>query len=509
MYVLTNRQMREADNYTINELGVPSLELMERAGAALADEAQKMSPNGKILCVCGGGNNGGDGFVCARILQERGRETAVVLCADKMSSDCKVNYRRWWDMHGRCLVLNAPDKMQEINLQEISLIVDCLFGTGFRGALKDNFAFLTEWMNEAKKQGIKILSADIPSGVNGDNGLVENLAVQADKTLCIGEIKSGVLLADGIDYAGEVVKADIGIALLSDENYAELSNSENIAALLPQRKGNTHKGSNGKAAIVAGSIEYTGAAYLSASACLRAGAGYTALFLPKEILPYYILKAPEILLQGICDGDRFSFDEENMQPLLGYDSIAYGMGMGTSEAVAKGARYLLENYKGKLVLDADGLNSLAKYEKDNLKEIFKNKKCDVVVTPHVKEFSRLTQTDTAEILKNGLSAPCDFAKKHKVSVLLKNAVSILTDGEHISVNATGTAGQAKGGSGDVLSGAIAGLCAGGISAYDGARIAAYIIGRAAELATSEIGVYSLTATDLIAYMGRAFLEISS
>ncbi len=274
--------------------------------------------------------------------------------------------------------------------------------------------------------------------------------------------------------------------------------------LLPKRQRVSNKGTYGKAAIVAGSVEYTGAAYLAAAACLRSGAGYTALFTPKEILPFYILKAPEILLKSTNEGGRYAFNEEMMRCLLAYRAIAYGMGMGVSEEVFQGAKWLLENYGGKLILDADGLNSLALYGGE---APFQNKKCEVLLTPHGKEFSRLSGIEPENILADPVEQAKAFSKKHGVTVLLKNAYSVVTDGERTLVNEAGNSGQAKGGSGDVLSGVIAGLCASGASVFDGGIVAAYLTGTAAELAVRETGEYSLTPTDVIAHLGKAFLSV--
>ena len=269
-----------------------------------------------------------------------------------------------------------------------------------------------------------------------------------------------------------------------------------VAALLPKRKRNTNKGDYGKAAIVAGSEEYTGAAYLAAAACLRAGAGYTALFVPQNIFPYFVLKIPEVLLKKF----------KKMEELLAYDSIAYGMGMGVSRQVADGAVWLIENFSGRLILDADALNSLAKY--CSLSDVFARKKGNVLLTPHVKEFSRLCKKSVEEILSEGIEAAKEFASRHGVTVLLKNAISVIENGEKTYVNERGTAGQAKGGTGDVLSGVIAGLCASGRSAFDGACAGAYTVGLAAELAGAKISEYSLTATDLIAHLGASFLYVT-
>ena len=501
MYVLTNKQMRDADGYTIEKLGVPSLALMERAGIALADEAERLAPTGKILCVCGGGNNGGDGFVCARILKGRGRVVTTVCFAEKLSNDCAANKDKWTACGGEILTAFP-------NVDGYALVVDCLFGTGLRGGVDGENARTIAEINEWKKQGIKVLCADIPSGLCGDNGLAKGAVVCADVTLCIGEIKAGVLLADGLDFAGEIKRADIGISL-PEKEYAEQIDSETARELLPIRKRNSHKGSYGKAAIVAGSAEYTGAAYLSfsAAACLRAGAGYTTLFVPSEILPDYILKDPEILLKSTNDGGWYAFKEDNAREWLGYDAVAYGMGMGCSQETALGAAYLLGHYEGKLILDADGLNSLALYKKEEFSALFRDKKCDVLLTPHIKEFSRLSGQSVTEIVQDGLIAPCAFAAEYKVNVLLKSASSIITDGRRIALNTSGNSGLAKGGSGDVLSGVLAGLCAQGLSTFDGARLGAYLVGTAAEIAAQGVGEYSLTATDVIACLGKAFASL--
>ena len=498
--VLTNAQMREADEYTIRHKGVESELLMERAGRALADSAEKILQNGKVLCVCGGGNNGGDGFICARLLSGRGYEVDVVCIANRFSLDCSVAKEKYVNAGGRVFD-GFLDK-------EYSLVIDCLLGTGFHGSIEGDYAIAVQKINEYKINGAKVLSADIPSGVNGDNGRVETLAVCADATLCLGEYKAGVFLDDGIDYAGKAERADIGIEMPNNGTYATLIEKTDVAKLLPKRKRNTHKGSYGKTAIVGGSVEYTGAPYLSTLACLRAGAGYTTLFVPEKILPYYVLKAPEALLKALRGDDENVLSAENKEEILGYDSVAYGMGMGISKAVAGGVRYLLAKYEGTLVLDADALNSLAKYVKEGERcVLFANKKCDVVITPHLKEFSRLTGESVEEIKNKGVSAPVAFAEEHDITVLLKNAVSLIAKNEEVFLNASGCAGQAKGGSGDVLSGVIASLCAQGLSAKDGAVAGAYLVGKSAEMACKAQGEYSLTASDTIACLGKAFLSL--
>lgn len=494
--LLTVEQMKNADFYTIERLGVPSLTLMERAGKALSERVESTLPQfGKVVCVCGGGNNGGDGFVCARILKEKGISVSVVCLADKFSTDCAVVKRLYEQAGGKILKEFPP---------YADVVVDCLLGTGFVGELRPTIKAQIENINEYKRKGAYIVSADIPSGLNGNNGLKE-LCVSADETVAIGEEKLGLYLNDGIDVSGKITRVDIGIEL-PDENYFSLIEKEEIASLLPKRKRNTHKGSYGSCALLGGCIEYTGAPYLSALAALRSGAGYVSLCVPDGIAKEYFLKTPELLIKSVKGGDRVRFLEESFRSLLGFDSLAFGMGAGVSLDVYEGVKYLLHSYEGKLLLDADALNSIARYCED-IPALFKEKKCDVVITPHIKEFSRLTKKNVDEILSNGVSIAMEFATACKVTVLLKNAATIITDGKNVSLNIRGSAGQAKGGSGDALAGVLVSLLAQGLSVYDGAKAAAYLTGKAAELCEAELGEYSFTATDVIQSLPKAFLSL--
>ena len=494
--ILIVAQMREADRYTINDREVPSLTLMRRAGEALSREAEKIISQGEVLCVCGGGNNGGDGYVCAEILLESGREVTVVSVGESKSTDNAVCKQRFIDAGGR-VQTDFPDRTY-------SLVVDCILGTGFYGEPKQEYAEAIARVNAYKRAGAKILSADIPSGLNGDNGK-KSVCVEADVTLCIGEEKAGVYYGDGIDVAGEVRCADIGI-LLPEKNYAIRTEEEEVKKLLPKRKRNTHKGSYGRVAIIGGSAQYFGAGYLSAYGCLRAGAGYTYLYVPQSVLGYYVLKNPEMIVRAL-DGAGVRGMRKTLDEILQMQAVAYGMGMGVTKEVCEGAKYLLQEYTGKLLLDADALNALAKYEKGNLQPIFANKKCEVVLTPHVKEFSRLTGESVDEILEKGMLAPVEFAKRHEVTVLLKGAVTTITNGESIAVNAVGSAGQAKGGSGDALSGVIAGLMGQGLSAFDGAVAGAYLLGKSAKNLEKTISEYAMLATDVIDGLGAVFSEL--
>ena len=490
--ILTVEQMRKADAYTIQDKNIPAETLMERAGSALAGLVENTVTRGKVLCVCGGGNNGGDGFVCARLLLGKGYDVTVVCFANRKSELCEKT-KNAYETAGGKIVETFPETA-------FDLVVDCLLGTGTRGEIKAEYAQAIERINAYKACGAKVVSADIPSGLNGDNGRA-TVCVNADKTLCIGERKMGVYFGDGIDFSGELVDADIGIELPQDR-YVTLIEKQDVARILPRRKRNTHKGTYGKTAIVGGSARFVGAPYLATLGALRSGAGYTYLYAPKSTWKGYALHLPEAIVAPIkIDGKR------SLQAVLDKQAVAYGMGLGVSKRISDGAKYLLQNYTGKLLLDADAINALAIYEKDNVSRIFSEKKCEVVLTPHVKEFSRISGQTVEEILDKGAFSAVEFAKAHGVVVVLKNAVTTITDGEEISVNVAGSAGQAKGGSGDALSGVITALMGQGIAPLDSAKAGAYLLGVSATILEREQGQYSMLATDVINGLGRAFLSL--
>ncbi len=502
-YLLTNEQMKEADAFTVKELGVPYLELMERAGEALFKAAKELSKKGKILCVCGSGNNGGDGYVCGRKLLLGGRAVDGFSFGENPTEGCQIN-RAEFEINGGTMLGEMPDS-------GYSLVIDCLFGTGYKPREDEASAAVIKKINALKKRGAKVLSADIPSGVSGTNGIAQGVAVLADVTVCFGEIKTGAVLGDGLDYCGEIRRADIGICLPAfdkeGEGYAHLIEESEIAELLPRRKRNTHKGNYGVATVVAGSEKYTGAAYLASAAAARSGAGYTRLYTPQSVLPMFALKTPEVLLCPLNDGGRALFNEE-IYAQMPKGGLAIGMGLGVSEDAVEGVEYLIKNHEGVLVIDADAITSLAEYAQDRLEEIFKSKSCEVILTPHPLEFARLIGKTTSEVLENDVALAKEFAVKHGVPLLLKGAASIITDGQRTCVCVAGTAGQAKGGSGDVLSGVLAGLAAMKLSAYDAARAGAFLCGRAAEIGTREQGEYSLLASDIIGCLGKAFLSVT-
>lgn len=460
---LTNAEMRSADDYTINCLGISSEELMHRAGVAIADEVELLANQKnaeQVLVVCGTGNNGGDGYVCAHELLNRGINVKVYAFEGNLSVDCAREKSRYKGAY----------------LRDISgsIIVDCIFGTGLCREISGEYFDVIEKINSS---GAYVVSADIPSGLNGDNGLICGIAVKADKTVAVAEFKTGMFLNDGLDFCGKIVKRDIGITC-PEQSYAAVNYSGDIN-FFPKRRRNTHKGSYGTASIIAGSEKYVGAAVLATAAALKSGCGYVKLETYEKLKYKMAVKYPQVIYTDEVD--------------LNSDSIAVGMGCGADKNLYERIKYILGEYKGKLVLDADALNALSKFGKD----ILKDKKCNVLITPHIKEFSRLCGKPVSETAENSLTLARSFAAEYCVTVLLKSCSSVITDGIKTFINVRGTTALAKGGSGDILSGFICGSLARGLEIFDGAVCGAQTLGLAAEISSQDKTDYCATARDII------------
>lgn len=476
-FAFSNQQMRRADAAAI-AAGTPSLMLMERAGAALADavsSAMHARGVGDALFVCGGGNNGGDGFVAARILAERGEDVAVLCIAEKFSPDCaavRAKYR--------------GEVFARIPRRRYAVIVDCLFGTGLSRPIEGEDAELVRFICQS---GAYVIACDLPSGLL-EGGIASDPCVCADETVTMGQCKQALLMADGADVAGKVTVADIGIPA---EGGVEIWEDSDVCALFPKRRSNSHKGTYGTATILAGGA-YSGAAFLAAGACLKSGAGYTKLTVTEDLFPYAIGRLPAVILRPFkaIDGD-----------ILASDCIAVGMGSGVSERLYAYLAELLSAYTGTLILDADALNTIAAYGV----EVLKDKACRVIITPHPKEFSRLVKKSVREILANAVEESRAFARENKITVLLKNNHTVITDGERVAINPTGSPSLAKGGSGDVLSGLLAGTCARGVEPFKAGCAACYLLGRAGEIAAEIFGEYSPDATDITSFLADAILSV--
>lgn len=314
------------------------------------------------------------------------------------------------------------------------------------------------------------------------------------------------------------------------KNEIRILRSAEVKAMLPPRKAVSNKGTYGKAAILAGSMRYSGAAVLAAQGALCGGAGYVALCVPKRLKIALIGSLPEAILLDLCPGGEWKFRPKSLRNILQYNAIAAGMGMGNTKNTAKIIAFLLKNYEGKLLIDADGINALACfYGANGAAELFKAKKCAALITPHPLEFARLTGADNTTLSENDGERAIEEAKKYAaengVTVLLKGvsgAKTLIVSGENgenaektekaektenIALNATGNSGQAKGGSGDTLAGLIAAIAASGADLFSAACAGAYLAGKAAEIAVKQTSEYALTATKIAEYIGKAILDL--
>ncbi len=476
--ILTTEQMRGADRFTIENLGVDEEALVKRAGNAVVDEILSRFKGGRVLVCVGNGNNGKDGLVIADALGVK---------------------------HGFSVsVLKVSNGMFKLFDRKFDIIVDCIFGTGLNRIVDGKFKKAIKNIN---KNGAYVVSCDIPSGLNGDTGKVMGVAVKANLTVAIQEYKLGHFLNDGIDLCGEVVAKDIGISIWGDE-YVKRFNKESLSLLFRPRNRNTHKGSYGKCAVIGGSKNYSGSVILSSLAlsAFKMGVGYVNMLVPEGMMPLYVGKVPECILTPVKDIDgQMSLDCLALDKIMEYDAIAVGMGMGDGENTYSIVKYLLENYTGKLVIDADGLNSLSRFGS----EILNDTRAKVVLTPHVKEFERLAGIDRNKILDNPIEIATDYARHNGVVLLLKNAVSMITDGQNSFINTAGCSGLAKAGSGDVLSGIIAGLLARTEDNCCAETVAgaSYLFGLCGEKARDEQNDFSMTASDVISAIPKVINDI--
>lgn len=486
--VISVDNMRKSDKYTIDNI-TPSPELMQNAGKAVYNS---VSWHGKTAIVCGSGNNAGDGYVLALEMAENGFECEIILIKDKFSHDGEYYFSKCRERHIPYRLYDA-----EVNFDTYDIIVDCIFGTGFKGKAEGIEREVIEKINKSKAYTV---SVDINSGLNGDSG-ISDLCVEADLTVSIGTLKSGHILNMAKDKIGKLVNMDIGISLV-DKPY-KLLEKEDVRKILKQRCNYSHKGTYGYISLIGGSIEYSGAIKLAniASSAVRGGAGVVRLCVPRTIvngvMPYML----ESTLFPLSDKDgSVAFDKNELDTLIKSSKvIAIGMGLGQRGENEKILDYLLNNYEGILIIDADGLNSLAKMDYD-----LKKAKCKIVLTPHLKELERLSKKSIDEINENPIKFAMTYAKSNNIVLLLKGTATIITDGENTYLTSTGCSGMATGGSGDVLSGILAGLCVSNdASLIENVAIGAYINGLAGEIARDELCDISMSAGDTSRSVGKA------
>jgi NAD(P)H-hydrate epimerase len=509
MRILNAAQMREADRYTIEEIGIPSLVLMENAGrqvVAAIEASFEAALQGRVAVLCGRGNNGGDGFVVARTLLQRGIDTAVFVigAVADVRGDARINL----DILGRLgvTVVEINDEQSwELHFSEVSqcsLIIDAIFGTGLRSPLSGMLETVVADVNAAD---IPIVAIDLPSGISADTAHLIGDCIDASMTVTLAVPKLPLILPPGEAYAGDVVIADIGIPYEViqgvDGPHIELLTTEQVREHVQPRTADSHKGDFGRVTIVAGSRGKTGAAQLAAMGALRSGAGLVTVATPESCLPIVAAIAPDFMTEPLPEVDGATAANAVPRLLeLRHDVIACGPGLGRAAGVAEFVRTLLARATVPLVLDADALTVLA----DQPGLLMGSEERDVIITPHPGEMARLVASSIEDVQGNRIQVATDFATTHHVYVVLKGHRTVIaTPQGKVYLNPTGNPGMATGGTGDVLTGMIAAWLAQLLDAEAACRLAVFLHGAAGDLAEAAHGQVAMTATDVLGKLGEA------
>ena len=515
MRILNAAQMREADRRTIEEIGIPSLVLMENAGrqvVAAIEAVHNDLADRKVAVLCGRGNNGGDGFVVARTLVQRGIDVSVFLIG--RVGDVRGDARTNLEILGRLgvtVVEIADSQAWELHFSEIgdcTLIVDAIFGTGLNAPLAGLMETVVADVNGA---GIPVVAIDLPSGLSADTHEPIGDSIEAGMTVTLGAPKISLVLPPAEIRAGDIVIADIGIPLgiidALDGPHVHLLTRGAMRELVGPRMPDSHKGDYGRVLIVAGSRGKTGAAHLSAIGALRSGAGLVTVATPACCQPIVAAMAPEYMTEAIDEG-RDGLDVAAVDRILelARDVIAIGPGIGQAAGTREFVRALVDRATMPVVIDADGLNAFA----DDPDRLSGREGRDVIITPHPGEMARLVGMSTDEVQGSRLEIARNFATAHRIYVVLKgHRTLVATPDGKVFINPTGNAGMATGGTGDVLTGMLAAWLAQLLDAEAACQLAVYLHGMAGDLAEADEGEVAMTAGDLAAHLGDAVMELTA
>jgi NAD(P)H-hydrate epimerase len=516
--LVTAEQMQRCDRAAITRYRIPGLLLMENAGRAVVDHLMRIAGplEGKhIVVVCGGGNNGGDGFVVARHLLNLGARTDVVLAgrASALRGDARTNFDAFSRLAGDPAVSATLRPFTSVRalgpLRAHDIVVDALFGTGFAGEVRSPARELVGWIN--RHPGL-VVAVDIPSGVDAASGAVTNIAVRARATVTMGLGKIGHYLGDGREHAGEVLVADIGIprhVLRGVTGAVQRVLAGDVRDLLPHRALRAHKYSVGKVLVIGGSRSYTGAPVMTAQAALVSGAGAVVLGIPESIRGIVARKVLEVMLQPAPENSSGSLTAESVEAfrerIAWADAVAAGPGLALHPETAGLVPSLLREARCPLLLDADALTHLS-----GRTASLRKRAGPTILTPHAGELARLMGSSPAAIEADRVHAARTAARNLGVIVVLKGAPTVSAEpAGRVVVNSSGNPGMATVGSGDVLAGIIASLAAQGMSPFDAAFAGVFVHGRAGDLAAARLGQRSLLAGDIGSEIPAALRSIES
>jgi len=506
MKILTTGQMRQVEE-SCAQIGLTTDVLMENAGKAVAEEVRRILGNidrQHILFLIGPGNNGGDGLVAARHLHDWGARVTVYLIGQRPADDSKLKLVQ---EHGINCVNAAEDeglgRLDEF-LASANVVIDAVFGTGTTRRFSGLIMTVLDRVNKARKQhpGWPIIALDLPSGLNADTGAVDSSCLYADHTITLGFPKPGLFKFPGAERVGKITVADIGMpAHLAGEATAEYITGEWVKSVLPERPLHANKGSFGRVLVVAGSINYIGAAYLACSGAIRAGAGLVTLATATSLQPILASKLTEVTYLPLPESRPGIISPEAArlisQQLEQYNVLLMGCGLGQSQPTVRFIRAILlgrhKQVLPSLVLDADALNILA-----NTPGWWKQLTTDAILTPHPGEMARLAGVTVEEVQLNRVEVTRKWAAEWNKTIVLKGAYTVIASPEgKVKVSLIANPGLASAGTGDVLTGAIAGLVAQGLSLFDAAACGVYLHGEAGEMVKARLGDAGMIATDLL------------
>jgi hydroxyethylthiazole kinase-like uncharacterized protein yjeF len=516
MKIVSVKEMRAIDKAAIKSMGMPGVVLMENAGQSVVDAMEDffdMESVGKITVVCGKGNNGGDGFVVARYLMNRGIMVEVFVVADALKSisgDAKKNLEILKKLDFKPQTVKTKQDMGKLRVSIYSsdIVVDAIFGTGFSGKLRGMAEMVVREMNES---GIPIVAVDTPSGIDADIGTVAGTAVKADLTVTMGLPKQGQFLYPARHYVGELYVAEIGFPEQAVEQVAPagtLVESLVVQRFIPWRAPNLHKGAFGRVLIIAGSTGMSGAAAMSATSALRAGAGLVYLAIPEHLNTILETKCTEAITIPVLQNSNGSIALTAygaiMEKIEQVDVVAIGPGMGQHRETQKLIRKVVKDAQVPLLLDADGINAL-----QGSHAILKKRSMPTIITPHLGEMARLIEQDAAAIESDKIAVARQYAKKWGVVLVLKGAPTVIAEQDgSFWLNGHVNSGLATAGSGDVLSGLIIGFLGQKTTALAAAVSGVHVHGLCGELLLEEMGEHAMIAGDLINAIPRAIKKIT-
>ncbi len=503
MNFLVNTAQMKAAEKLCDEKYISYSKMMENAGNAVSERILSLHNPCLAAILCGAGNNGGDGFVIAARLLENGFKVRVILVNGEPKTDCA---REYFEKLPKDIIYSFAENEQKCvtYVQNADIVVECVFGTGFHGALPESAAMLFDGANRRPAR----YAVDLPGGVDSDTGEFDKRCFRPTRTFMLAAMKKCVLVPECRDILGELEILDIGIpggCFVND--FTAMTLGSGCRECLPRRAPSSHKGTFGRLLNIAGSLRCSGAAIMSTRAAMRTGAGLTTLAAPISVVKALCGAIPEstfLPLPETADGFVGEGAEDALRELLPrMNAVMIGCGLGNSENTRKITEYVIRNAGCPIIIDADGINSISQ----NI-NVLKERTGATIITPHPMEFSRISGLSVGEIGRDRISAAVRFSREYGVIVVLKGANTVVTDGDHVFVNTSGNPALAKGGSGDVLCGMIGGLLAQGVDPIGAATNAAYCHGYAAELVSSNMPQACVLASDIIEALPRVYLTDS-